>query len=238
MLEAYLFGSQARGDAGPLSDVDVAVYVQRAAIERPGFGIEAEIGSELQAALGRSDVDVVLLNRAPPLLYHRVLRDGVRLLSRSEPDTATREGQALSRHCDFVPQLLRRHLPALDQALGHLQAHVGRDIQQLEQDISERWTVERGLQLCVQNVLDIATHLSASAGHDVSDYASSIDQLGTLGILPAELARDLRPLAGFRNALVHGYLQVDVRRVHAVLNQHLGQLRDFARHIEAHLSRA
>lgn len=105
VLDAYLFGSQARGDAGSLSDVDVAVYVEPAALERPGFGIQAEIGSDLQAALGRSDVDVVVLNQAPPLLYHRVLRDGVRLLSRSEPDTATREGRALSRYCDFVPQL-------------------------------------------------------------------------------------------------------------------------------------
>lgn len=135
-------------------------------------------------------------------------------------------------------ETLRRHLLALDQALGHLQAHVGRDVQELEQNIAERWTVERGLQLCVQNVLDIATHLAASAGHDVSDYASSIEQLGALGILPAELARDLRPLAGFRNALVHGYLQIDVRRVHAVLNQHLGQLREFAGHIEAFASRS
>ena len=85
--------------------MDVAVYVEPETLDRPGFGIQAEIGSDLQAALGRSDVDVVVLNQAPPLLYHRVLRDGVRLLSRSEPDTATREGQALSRYCDFVPQL-------------------------------------------------------------------------------------------------------------------------------------
>ena len=34
---------------------------------------------------------------------------------------------------------------------------------------------------------------------------------------------------------MHGYLQVDVRRVHAVLNQHLSQLREFASHIEAYL---
>jgi predicted nucleotidyltransferase len=85
--------------------VDLAVYVDKAALVRPGFGIDAELGSYLQAELGRSDVDLVILNRAPPLLYQRVLRDGIRLLSRSEPATATREGQALSRYCDFVPQL-------------------------------------------------------------------------------------------------------------------------------------
>ena len=46
-------------------------------------------------------------NRAPPLLYHRVLRDGVRLLARDPCATATREGRAVSRYCDFVPQLAK-----------------------------------------------------------------------------------------------------------------------------------
>ena len=31
----------------------------------------------------------------------------------------------------------------------------------------ELWSVERGLQLCAQNVLDIATHIAASAGREV-----------------------------------------------------------------------
>lgn len=103
VLEAYLFGSQARGDAAAHSDVDVAVYVSR--IPDVPFGYEAEVATDLMQALGRNDVDVVVLNRAPPVLYHRVLRDGVRLLSRDLVATTRREGQALSRYCDYVPQL-------------------------------------------------------------------------------------------------------------------------------------
>jgi hypothetical protein len=59
------------------------------------------------SALGTNRVDLVLLNEAPPLLYHRILRDGVRLLSRDLASTTTREGRALSRYCDYVPQLLK-----------------------------------------------------------------------------------------------------------------------------------
>jgi predicted nucleotidyltransferase len=105
--DAYLFGSQARGDSHARSDVDVAVFVDEQALRTPGYGYEAELGAELQAALGRSDVDLVVLNRAPPLLYYRVLRDGVRLLSRDLAETTTREGRALSRYCDYVPQLAK-----------------------------------------------------------------------------------------------------------------------------------
>lgn len=107
VLEAYLFGSVARGDARQHSDVDVAVYVDHEALGRPGFGIAAELSADACAALHRNDVDLVILNGAPPVLYHSVLRDGVRFFARDLRATARREGQALSRYCDYVPQLAK-----------------------------------------------------------------------------------------------------------------------------------
>lgn len=103
--EAYLFGSHARGDAQAHSDVDIAVYVSR--VPDAPFGYEAELVAELMQALGTSRVDVVVLNRAAPLLYHRVLRDGLRLFARDLAATTGREGRALSRYCDYVPQLAK-----------------------------------------------------------------------------------------------------------------------------------
>jgi predicted nucleotidyltransferase len=106
VLEAYLFGSRARGDATARSDIDVAVTVQQPT-RSGGFGYQAELATELMAALGESRIDVVLLNGADPLLYHRVLRDGVRVWARDLAATTTREGQALSRYCDYVPRLAK-----------------------------------------------------------------------------------------------------------------------------------
>jgi hypothetical protein len=105
VLEAYLFGSHAVGRAGPLSDVDVAVFLGPLSGSEPPFGHAAGLATDLMAALPGLAVDVVVLNQAPPLLYHRVLRDGVRILSCDLRATTTREGRALSRYCDFVPQL-------------------------------------------------------------------------------------------------------------------------------------
>ena len=105
VLEAYVFGSHARGVAQPHSDVDVAVYVD--APPRSTYGSAADLTSDLMRALGTSALDVTVLNDAPPLLYHRVLRDGVRVLARNLPATTTREGRALSRYCDYVPQLAK-----------------------------------------------------------------------------------------------------------------------------------
>jgi predicted nucleotidyltransferase len=106
VLEAYLFGSAARGELQPHSDVDVAVYVDRERLPDSPFGYAAALATDLMPAAGRV-VDVVVLNEAPPLLSGRVLNEGVRLLSRDLVATTTREGRALSRYCDYVPQLAK-----------------------------------------------------------------------------------------------------------------------------------
>lgn len=107
VLEAYLFGSHALGRAQPHSDIDVAVYVDERRAVHGGFGYVAELATALIAGLGTNEVDVVVLNQAPPVLYHRVLRDGRRILARDLRATTTREGYALSRYCDYLPQLAK-----------------------------------------------------------------------------------------------------------------------------------
>jgi len=81
-------------------------------------------------------------------------------------------------------------------------------------------------------------HLAAASGLDAPDYATAIDRLAELSVLPAEFASRLRPIAGFRNVLVHGYLQVDLGIVQRVLREGLPDLDEFARHVEAHLERS
>lgn len=107
ILEAYLFGSHARGEGQAHSDIDIAVFVDRAKTEPSLFGYRSELTCVLMSGLGTNSVDVVVLNDAPPLLYHRVLRDGTRLLARDLRATTVREGRALSRHCDFAPHLAK-----------------------------------------------------------------------------------------------------------------------------------
>ena len=109
VLEAYLFGSRVRGERAGHSDIDVAVYFDERALDPKSlaYGVAADLTATLMSALGSNDIDVVVLNGAPPLLYHRVLRDGIRFLARDLKRTTTRAGYALSRYCDYVPQLAK-----------------------------------------------------------------------------------------------------------------------------------
>lgn len=134
--------------------------------------------------------------------------------------------------------LVRRHLLALDEALQILRRHRGRSVDELAEHHEELWMVERGLQLCAQNALDVATHIAASAGRDVPDYASAIDRLGELGVLPRDFAARFRSVAGFRNVIVHGYLEVDVGLVHRLLEERLEDFAEFARGVDRYLSRS
>lgn len=130
---------------------------------------------------------------------------------------------------------VRRHLAALDEAVTVLRGFAGGGPGRLLANVHDRWAVERGLQVCAQNCIDVATHVAASAGHDVPDYASAIDALGTMGVLPGEFASRFRRIAGFRNLLVHAYLAVDPAIVEQVLDRDLDDFGTFARHVRARL---
>ncbi len=111
VLEAYLFGSHALGRAQPHSDIDVAVYIDELIAEEGAYGYRAQLITEIMAGLNSNDIDLLILNQAPPALYYHVLRDGIRVLSRDLADTTTREGRAVSRYCDFAA-----HLAKMDEA--------------------------------------------------------------------------------------------------------------------------
>lgn len=105
VIAAYVFGSQAKGSVGPLSDVDVAVLVQNAVNKKELFQRKLEIAGELSDFLKREDIDVVLLNNAPPLIAHRVLKEGRLLFSRDEKTRLEHEVKAVMRYLDWKPFL-------------------------------------------------------------------------------------------------------------------------------------
>jgi predicted nucleotidyltransferase len=110
-LAVYLYGSVARGQARPDSDVDIGVLFSKnppATLEAPQFAIEAALERLLA-----SPVQVVALNRAPADLVHRVLRDGLLVLDRDRAARIRFEVRSRNEYFDLAPiRRLYRRYPA------------------------------------------------------------------------------------------------------------------------------
>lgn len=109
---AYLFGSHARGQVWAHSDLDVAVLLQGHPDNDHCFDIRLEVTGGLMDILHTNDVDVLILNQAPPALRYAVLRDGVLLFCRDHQAMIKFRVRALNEYLDFKP-VLRRHERAI-----------------------------------------------------------------------------------------------------------------------------
>jgi len=106
---AYLFGSVARDEAGPESDIDVAVLFAR---DPPPTlaGLPVALEAKLAESLA-SKVQVITLNTAPVDLVKRVLRDGILVLDRDRSHRIAFEVRARNAYWDLLPILQRYRTP-------------------------------------------------------------------------------------------------------------------------------
>jgi predicted nucleotidyltransferase len=104
---AYIFGSVAQSRARPDSDIDIAVLLAKVIPAGRALGYRLRLAADLGAALHRSDVQLVILNDAPPLLAHRVLSQGVLVHERGHAARVRFHVQTARRYADLVPTLER-----------------------------------------------------------------------------------------------------------------------------------
>lgn len=103
VVAAMLIGSQARGTTGPLSDVDIAVWHEPGLDPSQRLSLQLGLASAACSALGTNEVDIIMLNRAPPLLRHRAIRDAVRLVERDPAERVRLETRAILDYLDTAP---------------------------------------------------------------------------------------------------------------------------------------
>ena len=108
LVSAYVFGSVAEGRAHRESDIDVGVLLDRQLFPRRAdrFEEQLQLIGYLRAVL-RRDVDVVILNDAPPQLARRIMTRQHRVfMADADVDHAFLR-TVLSRAADLEPFLRR-----------------------------------------------------------------------------------------------------------------------------------
>jgi len=128
-------------------------------------------------------------------------------------------------------------LERLKNCLLKLEPFREKSLQDLLKDPYLQDIVERNLEVAAQAVIDIASRIiSMEQMEKPVDSYGAILRLGEASILPFEFAQRLAPLAGFRNILVHEYVNIDWNEVYRNL-QNLSDLQSFSDHIKQWLAK-
>ena len=242
---AYLFGSAAE-DTGRCTDIDIAVLPDE------GFSYR-DLYADLSLALNTDRLDLVDLRVAPTYLLGEILGRGKCLLALSEVERARFEAGQLSRwredrhrwhkvlekgweDMSLQKDFLVRALEQLERVSQELEKYRDTTPETLEGDLSLRWTVERGLLAGLNLIFRIADHILSRVFRRSPDtYEGLLLELKSVGVISEELYRKLKGAGGFRNVLVHEYVEVDLGEVASVLREAPGTFRAFRKEVLAWL---
>lgn len=99
VVAAYLFGSAARGDSGPLSDLDIALLLDGALGKSERFDLRLRLSGELSALMDET-VDLVILNDVGAQLAFEVIKAGRMILCKDKAERVDFEQKVMSRYLD------------------------------------------------------------------------------------------------------------------------------------------
>jgi uncharacterized protein YutE (UPF0331/DUF86 family) len=130
---------------------------------------------------------------------------------------------------------IERRLSELNERLQRLEPLRTRPQSDFEADPYLRDITERNLEIAAQCCIDICHRIiNLENARKPLDYYESFIILSEIGVLPIDFAKEIAPLAGLRNILVHEYLGIDWNHVYRNL-QNLQNLVDFSEYIRAWL---
>ena len=134
------------------------------------------------------------------------------------------------------PEVVLERLRRLRQVIANLEAVRKLSREELGASFRHYWLAERGLQLAAEILFDIGNHVLAGR-FDVSPstYEEIVRMLTEKQVLSIELGDRLRGLGGFRNILVHDYLELSQDLLYGFLQDELECFGAFADQIESFL---
>ncbi len=134
------------------------------------------------------------------------------------------------------PEVLQRRLRKLDEYLEILRRLQRYRFEEFIEDPERYGSAERFLQLAIEALLDMGNHIIADLGlGEVRWYSDIPAILAERAGLEPELKEKWIRMIGFRNILVHEYMEVDRRIVYEILQSNLDDLERLRRFFAAFL---
>jgi uncharacterized protein YutE (UPF0331/DUF86 family) len=128
--------------------------------------------------------------------------------------------------------VIERRLKELDQILQELGKYRTLSQDVFKADLSKRWIIERGLIAAASMIFDIADHiLSGRFGYYGESYEGSLQALCEKKVVSRGLYDRMKGLGGFRNILIHSYIEIDPQEVFENFQKALNAFPRFAQEI-------
>ena len=132
--------------------------------------------------------------------------------------------------------VIEARLQNMEEALANLRRYQHLSLNEFSRDLSYIWIAAKGLEILIQNLLDIGAHILASQiKNDWDDYSEIITKLGHHQIIPQAFSNQILGMAGLRNILVHEYLRVDVNKLYDYVQHRLADFTEFMAYIQLYL---
>lgn len=122
-------------------------------------------------------------------------------------------------------EVIRKRVQKLDEYLEILRAMQKYSVEEFLENPEHYGSAERFLQLAIEATIDIGSHIVSDLGlGQVNWYSDIAAILAEKNYISIDLREKWVRMIGFRNILVHDYLQVDLRIVYDVLQNRLTDL--------------
>ena len=124
-------------------------------------------------------------------------------------------------------EIIRKRLNQLEEYLSILRRMQGYSYDEFIEDPEKYGAAERFLHLAIEALIDMGNRVIADSGLGVVNSYSDIPTiLADKGYLPSDLKEKWIRMIGFRNALVHEYIDIDRKIVYGVLQKNLKDIDD------------
>ncbi|MGQ4915739.1 MAG: type VII toxin-antitoxin system MntA family adenylyltransferase antitoxin [Candidatus Asgardarchaeia archaeon] len=108
VIFAILFGSIATDEQSPISDIDIAVYVDETKVDDL-FKFQLKLLGAFNDCFKTDEIDLVILNEAPPALKYEIIKKGILVFCRNENVYDEFYLRAMKEYFDFYPILKKNY---------------------------------------------------------------------------------------------------------------------------------
>lgn len=102
----YVFGSRAEKRVKPLSDIDLAVLLADSFPKEKYSEKKLTLLNKIIDILKTDEIDLVILNNAPPVLSFEIIKKGGLVFSANESERIKAQVSFLNQYFDILPKII------------------------------------------------------------------------------------------------------------------------------------